>query len=175
MKDLMSIEVGQLFWQGASAHLRHLFDSKSAPRSVSVVGFTSSKLFFFSDPCPSVRVRTAGTAARPRGTGSYRAELIALPIGPGLLGCSCRHRRGEGLHLRVQLQNGLSGWVSACVLVTPLRATSVAAANSYLDVSHNGHHFSCCYATERERPAFWAEPMSRATIGDRFSREAGKS
>ena len=45
MKLLMSSWVGQLFWQGASAHLRHLAASFRAPRSLSVVCLMSSKLF----------------------------------------------------------------------------------------------------------------------------------
>lgn len=45
MKDLMSIVVGHDFWQGASAHLRHLFASRNAPRSLRVVCLMSSKLF----------------------------------------------------------------------------------------------------------------------------------
>ena len=49
MKLLMSIWVGHPFWHGASAHLRQRCASNSAPRSVSVVGFTSSKSFFRQD------------------------------------------------------------------------------------------------------------------------------
>lgn len=45
MKALMSSCVGQLFWQGASAHLRQRAASLSAPRSLSVVCLMSSKLF----------------------------------------------------------------------------------------------------------------------------------
>lgn len=40
----MSSCVGQDFWQGASAHLRHRAASRKAARSERVVGFTSSKL-----------------------------------------------------------------------------------------------------------------------------------
>lgn len=43
MKALMSSWVGQLFWQGASAHLRHLAASRSAALSLSVVCLMSSK------------------------------------------------------------------------------------------------------------------------------------
>ena len=44
MKDLISSCVGQLFWQGASAHLRHLAASLRAARSLRVVCLMSSKL-----------------------------------------------------------------------------------------------------------------------------------
>jgi hypothetical protein len=44
MKDLMSSCVGQLFWQGASAHLRHLLASFRAALSLRVVCLMSSKL-----------------------------------------------------------------------------------------------------------------------------------
>lgn len=46
MKVLMSNWVGQDFWQGASAHLRHLAASRSAPLSLRVVCLMSSKLLF---------------------------------------------------------------------------------------------------------------------------------
>src|SRR3989338_2559838 len=50
MKDLMSREVGQLFWQGASAHLRQRLASKRAPRSVRVVCLISEKSLLRSQP-----------------------------------------------------------------------------------------------------------------------------
>lgn len=45
MKLLTSIWVGQDFWQGASAHFRHLAASFKAPRSDRVVCLMSSKFF----------------------------------------------------------------------------------------------------------------------------------
>ena len=45
MNILTSICVGQDFWQGASAHLRHLAASLSAPLSDRVVGLASEKSF----------------------------------------------------------------------------------------------------------------------------------
>ena len=44
MNDFMSSCVGQDFWHGASAHLRHRLASFSAARSLRVVCLISSKL-----------------------------------------------------------------------------------------------------------------------------------
>ena len=38
--------VGQLFWQGASAHFKHLAASLRAPRSLRVVCLMSSKFLY---------------------------------------------------------------------------------------------------------------------------------
>jgi hypothetical protein len=43
INDLMSSCVGQLFWHGASAHLRHREASRRAPRSDSVLCLMSEK------------------------------------------------------------------------------------------------------------------------------------
>lgn len=45
INDLISICVGQDFWQGASAHFRHLAASLNAPLSLNVVGLMSAKSF----------------------------------------------------------------------------------------------------------------------------------
>ena len=50
MKALISSCVGQPFWHGASAHLRHLSASNSAPLSVRVVCLISEKSFFKLQP-----------------------------------------------------------------------------------------------------------------------------
>ena len=49
INDLISIDVGQDFWQGASAHFKHRAASRSAARSDRVVCFMSPK-FLYSLP-----------------------------------------------------------------------------------------------------------------------------
>ena len=66
MKVLMSIWVGQLFWQGASAHLRQRPASFSAARSLSVVCLMSSKLCslpaqLYNQPATGMATQTTST------------------------------------------------------------------------------------------------------------------
>jgi hypothetical protein len=60
MKALTSSWVGQLFWQGASAHLRHRSASHKAPRSDRVVCLMSLKSFFKSQPWKNKQTKKEG-------------------------------------------------------------------------------------------------------------------
>lgn len=55
IKVLISNCVGQLFWQGASAHFRQRAASRSAPRSLNVVGLISSKFSINFDQSQPLR------------------------------------------------------------------------------------------------------------------------
>jgi hypothetical protein len=90
MKDLMSICVGQLFWHGASAHLRQRRASNKAPRSVKVVGLISSKFFSLLQP---YNQSNANQSVQRGGMTTTSKSLATKPI--RLIRESARERERE--------------------------------------------------------------------------------